>query len=187
MCDLQTDSQPTRILAPHCCLTASAFGQFQGFNERFVVLPGSRGNGKLVAGLCGQPEIADQTIENLRFCELPHALALNCPVNRDKVLLRSFAIISNITQTSARDSTVKLLELFLAPPREKDGKWLTRKAAADYLTSIGCPISARTLELKGANQNAGKGPPFHRTGWKTLRYNKSDLDAWAFKVTKRVE
>lgn len=71
------------------------------------------------------------------------------------------------------------------PRPEKD--WLSRKEAAIYLEKIGFTISARTLEKKAANNNAGKGPPFNRLGWKTVRYRRTDLEAWAQRETTRVE
>lgn len=60
---------------------------------------------------------------------------------------------------------------------------LSRKQAAAYLTSIGCPISIYTLANLASNNNEGKGPSFQRTRWKIIRYRKSDLDAWARKET----
>ncbi len=68
-----------------------------------------------------------------------------------------------------------------------DDDFLTRKQAAAYLTKIGCPISYATLANRAAHNNAGKGPPFTRTGWRTVRYRKQDLDAWAYRNTERVE
>jgi len=65
--------------------------------------------------------------------------------------------------------------------------WLTRKEAAAFLTRIGCPISVWTLAQMAVNNNAGKGPAFTRTGWKTLRYEPADLRAWAEKKITRVE
>jgi len=65
--------------------------------------------------------------------------------------------------------------------------WLSRKAAAVYLTRLGCPISTRTLEKMASNDNAGHGPPFVRAGWKAVRYLQSDLDAWAKARMVRVE
>ena len=65
--------------------------------------------------------------------------------------------------------------------------WLTRKEAAEFLTRIGCPISVWTLAQKAANNNAGKGPPFTRSGWKTLRYEPADLRAWAATQIIRIE
>lgn len=65
--------------------------------------------------------------------------------------------------------------------------WLTRKEAARYLTSIGCPITYRSLEQMSRKNNLGKGPAFYRTGWHTVRYKKADLDAWAEKKMERVE
>ena len=75
------------------------------------------------------------------------------------------------------------------PPRAKAKKnpddWLTRKEAATYLASIGCPISKRALEKRASNNNAGKGPAFTRIGWRTVRYKREDLDSWAYKETTR--
>lgn len=74
-----------------------------------------------------------------------------------------------------------------APKSKPDKDWMSRKEAANYLTRIGFPISARVLEKKAANNNAGKGPPFDRLGWKRVRYAKADLDDWAKRETVRVE
>lgn len=63
----------------------------------------------------------------------------------------------------------------------------SRKQAAIYLTSIGCRISAGTLENMACNNNAGGGPPFTRFRWKTVVYRKSDLDKWAKGQSERVE
>ena len=65
--------------------------------------------------------------------------------------------------------------------------WLSRKAAAMYLTRIGCPITHRTLEKVASKNNSGGGPPFVRAGWKAVRYRQSDLDTWAKKRMIRVE
>ena len=68
-----------------------------------------------------------------------------------------------------------------------DSSFLTRKDAARYLTSIGCPISYQTLANLAVNNNAGRGPPFTVTGWRTIYYRREDLDAWAKVRTRRVE
>ena len=60
-----------------------------------------------------------------------------------------------------------------------DADLLSRKEAAKYLSSIGCPISVQTLANMAANRNVGKGPSFTRFGWKTVRYRRMDLDSWA--------
>lgn len=67
---------------------------------------------------------------------------------------------------------------------EKDH--LNRKEAANFLTKLGCPISARTLEKMASNNNAGKGPPFTRYRWKTVTYLRTDLMDWANKEMVRV-
>lgn len=65
--------------------------------------------------------------------------------------------------------------------------WLSRKEAARYLESIGCPVSVRSLETRAANNNEGRGPSFTRVGWKTVRYRRDDLDRWAKAEARRVE
>jgi hypothetical protein len=65
--------------------------------------------------------------------------------------------------------------------------WLRRKEAAIYLTAIGCPVSARTLERMASNSNSGHGPAFHRRGWKSVVYHKRDLDKWAKEQSRRIE
>lgn len=64
---------------------------------------------------------------------------------------------------------------------------LSRKEAAAFLTRLGCPITAKTLTNKAANNNAGKGPPFTQFGWRTVRYSRIDLEAWAKRESRRVE
>lgn len=66
-------------------------------------------------------------------------------------------------------------------------EWLTRKEASRFLSRIGCPVSVATLAGMAANNNAGKGPAFTRTGWRTVRYQPADLRAWANGRTTRVE
>ncbi len=62
--------------------------------------------------------------------------------------------------------------------------WMTRKEASAYLHTLGCPISPGSLAGLAENNNSGKGPPYTRSGWRMVRYNRKDLDAW---VKKRVE
>ena len=64
--------------------------------------------------------------------------------------------------------------------------WLTRAEAAIYLTSVGCPIKERTLQKLAEDENSGGGPSFTRSGWRTVRYEKDDLDAWAKKRKRKV-
>ena len=61
------------------------------------------------------------------------------------------------------------------PPRE----WLTRQEAATYLAGIGCPIAAKTLANLASRTNHRKGPRYVASGWRTVRYRRTDLDAWA--------
>jgi hypothetical protein len=71
-----------------------------------------------------------------------------------------------------------------APP--KNGQYLCRKEAAAYLTSLGCAISGNTLRNRAKHNNAGKGPPFTRFGWRTVRYAKADLDEWVKQQGRKV-
>jgi hypothetical protein len=64
--------------------------------------------------------------------------------------------------------------------------WFNRKEAARYLASIGCPVSANTLERMACNNNAGGGPAYTRIRWKIVQYAKADLDDWAKKQLVRV-
>lgn len=72
---------------------------------------------------------------------------------------------------------------------EAPGDWLTRKDASAYLGKIGLPMAPHTLANRAANNNRGKGPPFHRLrgGWNCVWYKRSDLDAWAKRELVRVE
>lgn len=64
--------------------------------------------------------------------------------------------------------------------------WLTRKEASIYLGSQGCPVSAATLCNMAGNNNAGGGPAYTASGWKTIRYKRSDLDDWVRRRARRV-
>jgi hypothetical protein len=66
-------------------------------------------------------------------------------------------------------------------------EWLSRKEAAAYLASKGLPISAGHLSNLASNNNAKKGPPFTRLGWRTIRYKREDLDTWYSKRAQKVE
>jgi len=57
--------------------------------------------------------------------------------------------------------------------------WLTRREAAEFLTGIGCPIAPKTLANLAYAKGEDKGPPFVSSGWRTVRYSKTDLEAWA--------
>jgi hypothetical protein len=70
---------------------------------------------------------------------------------------------------------------------QRGAGWLSRKEAANYLTALGCRITARTLEKLAANNNAGKGPPFTRTRRRTVTYAREELAAWAAANSERVE
>ncbi len=73
-------------------------------------------------------------------------------------------------------------------PRAKPLKeFYSRKESALYLCSIGYQIAEKTLKNMASNNNEGKGPPFDRIGWGSVRYARADLDAWARARTTRVE
>ena len=68
----------------------------------------------------------------------------------------------------------------------KTHRLLSRKEAAVYLETIGCPrISVRTLEKWAANKNAGNGPPFTKMR-KAIGYRREDLDQWAWREAVRI-
>ena len=69
---------------------------------------------------------------------------------------------------------------------EQDKVWLTRKQAAMFLCSLGTGISAGQLGKMACHDNARKGPPFTRSGWNTVRYEREDLRAWAEANSVRV-
>lgn len=65
--------------------------------------------------------------------------------------------------------------------------FLSRKEAVAYLNSLGYPISISSLEKMASNNNAGNGPPFMRFRWKTVRYRRDELEAWAKRETVEVQ
>lgn len=73
-----------------------------------------------------------------------------------------------------------------APRTYDDEEWLSRKEAARFLASIGCPVAATTLSHRAARRNSGNGPPFTRTGHRTVRYQVRDLRTWAQSAASRV-
>lgn len=67
-----------------------------------------------------------------------------------------------------------------------ENQYLSRKQAAAYLRNHNCPISHRSLERMAANGNAGKGPPFWKSG-QTVLYDPAELEEWRKKRIRRVE
>lgn len=65
-------------------------------------------------------------------------------------------------------------------------EWLTRKEASLYLNARGCPFTATTLANMARHNNQGGGPPLFVSGWKTVRYKRSDLDEWLRLKVRRV-
>lgn len=64
---------------------------------------------------------------------------------------------------------------------------LTRKQAAQFLATLGYPITPGHLGNLASNNNARRGPPYTRIGWKTVRYREDDLAAWYNARAVRVE
>lgn len=69
---------------------------------------------------------------------------------------------------------------------ETDEDLLLRTEASAYLESLGFRLSVRSLEMMAMHNNAKKGPPFMRFGWRTIRYRRSDLKRWAAANIERV-
>lgn len=65
-------------------------------------------------------------------------------------------------------------------------QWYTRKEAAAFLCSIGCPISPKTLSNLASNDNRLGGPSFTRVRWNVVRYTPIDLRHWAERQARRV-
>lgn len=80
------------------------------------------------------------------------------------------------------------LPLSRALGRTPEPRLFSRKEAAVFLTRIGFKISAQTLAVYAIRDNESrKGPPFRRTGWRTVQYSEDDLRAWAADKTTWVE
>lgn len=56
--------------------------------------------------------------------------------------------------------------------------WLTRKEAANFILTLDFPMTAKRLERMAANNNSGGGPPFVRSGWRTVHYHKEEVRNW---------
>jgi hypothetical protein len=65
-------------------------------------------------------------------------------------------------------------------------EYLDRKECARYLSELGINIAPKTLANLAANSNAGNGPPFVRTRWSRIYYNRADVKRWADKQTERI-
>ena len=66
-------------------------------------------------------------------------------------------------------------------------KWLTRKEAADFLDTLGCPISPKRLATLVCQPGDYQGPPFVRSRGKVIRYHMDEVRTWALKRMERVE
>jgi hypothetical protein len=55
---------------------------------------------------------------------------------------------------------------------------LTRRQAADYLSSIGCPITEKTLAMYSSRAHV-EGPLYAIVNGGRAIYERADLDAWA--------
>lgn len=84
------------------------------------------------------------------------------------------------------DAELSIISPIVAARAKPLKEFYSRKEAAIYLTAIGYKITAKTLTNLASNNNEGKGPPFDRLGWGSVRYGRSDLDAWAKARTVRV-
>lgn len=71
--------------------------------------------------------------------------------------------------------------------RFPDSAWVTRKQAAAFLETIGCPISPSTLANMAQKDNSGRGPPYQVVSRRIVRYRVEDLRRWATARTRRVE
>lgn len=65
-----------------------------------------------------------------------------------------------------------------------DEVWLTRKAAAIYLSRLGVAMKHEYLAKLALPENKGKGPKYLKSGWRTVRYSKTELDAFAKRKTE---
>lgn len=63
---------------------------------------------------------------------------------------------------------------------------MSRKQAAAFLTALGHRIAEKTLRNMASNKNAGHGPPFTRTGWRSLYYTRVDLEVWSAGRTAKI-
>ncbi len=57
--------------------------------------------------------------------------------------------------------------------------WMTRKEAAAYLSSVGCPVAPKSLANMACSERENKGPAYAVLGWRTVRYDRAELDRWA--------
>jgi hypothetical protein len=88
---------------------------------------------------------------------------------------------------SGDNNPMGVVMTFAVAGRGQNPEILNRKQAANFLTDLGYPICAKTLRKLNSNNNEKGGPPFYKTGWKTLFYKKEDLMAWASVRIRRVE
>lgn len=68
---------------------------------------------------------------------------------------------------------------------QKPDRWLSRKEAAAFLTSINCPVTPQTLAMYAANDGR-RGPPYMKILDRAVRYKEQDLRDWAAKHTRRI-
>lgn len=81
---------------------------------------------------------------------------------------------------------IEAMSMSQHPPPKPFPDWMPRKLAARFLQAIGCPISYKTLERMAERSHKRKGPPYNVV-YDRIFYGKADLEAWAKKVTVRVE
>ncbi len=72
-------------------------------------------------------------------------------------------------------------------PTPYDNKeFLNRKDCSRYLECLGLKLAPKTLANLAANNNGGDGPPFVRTRWSKVFYNRAEVEAWAKTQTVKV-
>lgn len=72
----------------------------------------------------------------------------------------------------------------IVPTRFDKQEFLSRGECAEFLRAQGLRMSERHLGNLGVNRNAGGGPPFTRTRWNKVYYNRLDVIEW---LTKEAE
>lgn len=66
----------------------------------------------------------------------------------------------------------------ITPTKFDRQEYLTRGECAEFLRLQGLRMSERHLGNLAANNNAGGGPPFYRTRWNKVFYNRAHVVEW---------
>jgi hypothetical protein len=75
----------------------------------------------------------------------------------------------------------------IVPTRFDRQEYLTRGECAEFLKAQGLRMSDRHLANLAANNNAGGGPPFYRTRWSKVFYNRLEVIEWLKKETTYIQ